>query len=86
MPPKSDDVIYEQPLTVYFLVRLVKRFQMSVPTTSVIRRLWTKILTDGWSPYEHFQELSFVVFVCCRMALMLTSNDIIGILSTIQRI
>ena len=31
-------------------------------------------LEDGWSSYEHFQELSCVVFVCCRMTLMLTSH------------
>ena len=37
-------------------------------------QLGTKILEDGWSSYEHFQELSCVVFVCCRMTLMLTSH------------
>ena len=37
-------------------------------------QLGTKILEDGWSSYEHFQELSCVVFVCFRMTLMLTSH------------
>ena len=38
-------------------------------------QLGTKILTDGWSSYEHFEELGCVVFVFCRMTLMLISHD-----------
>ena len=38
-------------------------------------QLGTKILTDGCSSSEHFQELGCVVFVSCRMTLMLTSHD-----------
>ena len=30
-------------------------------------RLGTKISTDGWSSYEHFQELDCVVFAHCMM-------------------
>ena len=37
------------------------------------------ISTDGWSSYEHSQELDCVVFVHCIMTKMLTSHDIIGI-------
>ena len=32
-------------------------------------RLGTKILTDGWSSYEHFAELGCFVFVCCSKTL-----------------
>ena len=52
-----------------------KRDQMTLEELILKRvQLGTKILEDGWSSYEHFQELSCVVFVCCRMTLMLTSH------------
>ena len=80
--------------TVYLLSETGEAFLEECPNnkrekkTLILKRvrLGTKILTDGWSSYKHFQELGSVGFVCCRMRLMLTSHDIIGIWSAIQSI